>query len=935
MPLARSASVRARAVRQARSRRHALSSVTFSRSSSPMRPRRCESVTAASGHSSARMTAACSSHDGSSGEKTDATAREPTPVCRNRRGAARMPALSNGTIGRPSYSCPPSSMTTSPRTSSARSSGQSTNGGSDALAGRPMRTAATRVRPRRWTTALVKWVVPIMTALIVVAGSASSARSVGGLFGMRLGSVASSSDSARVTPPVTSAVVGVFTAATTRSPSRRTASVLVPPTSMPIRRRSGFAGLRRSTVGLATGVAIGLRRSTVGLATGVAIGLRRSTVGLATGVAVGLRRSTFCPRSPVFISREDRAEVEVVAEGARAHVLQALRRQEDRGGGERDDGHALAVAQRLGTDGIARDRVEHADEVRRRHARRAVEPADGELVLEGEGERVAAVRVQPLQRGGAAQKSLRRAARDVLHLAREEPQPTLGVDHRLHGVAVLPARGLHGLPQPHGLAGRIEDAALLHFLARAGRLARAGDGADGDARRAGQPLHPRPRLRARDDDGVVAHVGERERVHRQVVDREGGHLRLGEGAAHAVAVHHGQAEHGRGHERLDRVAAADLERHHGGEAPVQVLLHHPHRALDGARIGEPLLADQRRTHVGDDGHEVVVGEVHRIHQPHDHALAVEPAPVQQREVRAAAAAGAQDPGADRERLDLGGADVTERRHQKPVNSSSPTTRAMPSTTTSATPMATADTAAAVGSKEYLRYANSSMGSGVRREEVRNNERVKLSNEIANAKMAPATTPGLITPNVTSRNARTGWAPRLWAASSRARSKWVRVAVTVRTTYGVVTTTWPIRRAQYDWCRRTSVKNCSIATPVRIWGSSRGEVTKAFTASRPRKRPRTSAMAASVPASVDSTAVDSASSVDSRSACMNSRRAKKLANQRSEKPCGGNVKNEPLLKAATTTTSIGTSKNAYTADTAARRITRCPAAHARSRGCRRR
>ena len=43
--------------------------------------------------------------------------------------------------------------------------------------------------------------------------------------------------------------------------------------------------------------------------------------------------------------------------------------------------------------------------------------------------------------------------------------------------------------------------------------------------------------------------------------------------------------------------------------------------------------------------------------------------------------------------------------------------------------------------------------------------------------------------------------------------------------------------------------------------------------------------------------------------MNSRRAKKLANQRSDSPWGGKVKNEPLLNAATTTTSIGTSKNA--------------------------
>ena len=36
-------------------------------------------------------------------------------------------------------------------------------------------------------------------------------------------------------PVVTSAVVGVFTACTTRSPSSSTASVLVPPTSIPMR----------------------------------------------------------------------------------------------------------------------------------------------------------------------------------------------------------------------------------------------------------------------------------------------------------------------------------------------------------------------------------------------------------------------------------------------------------------------------------------------------------------------------------------------------------------------------------------------------------------------------------------------------------------------------------------------------------------------------
>ena len=41
---------------------------------------------------------------------------------------------------------------------------------------------------------------------------------------------------------------------------------------------------------------------------------------------------------------------------------------------------------------------------------------------------------------------------------------------------------------------------------------------------------------------------------------------------------------------------------------------------DGERhrlgIGEALLADQRRAHVGDDGHEVVVRELGGIHQLH-------------------------------------------------------------------------------------------------------------------------------------------------------------------------------------------------------------------------------------------------------------------------------------------------------------------------------
>ena len=75
-------------------------------------------------------------------------------------------ASSSGMNSRPSYSWPPSTIQTPPRTSAARSSGQSQNGGSEAEAGMPSRSAATLVRLRRCTTALMKCVVPIITPSI-------------------------------------------------------------------------------------------------------------------------------------------------------------------------------------------------------------------------------------------------------------------------------------------------------------------------------------------------------------------------------------------------------------------------------------------------------------------------------------------------------------------------------------------------------------------------------------------------------------------------------------------------------------------------------------------------------------------------------------------------------------------------------------------------
>ena len=66
-------------------------------------------------------------------------------------------------MGRPSHSWPPATMKTGPRTMPASRSGQSQNGGSDALAGSPTRSAATRASPIPVSTAFVKCVVPMTT----------------------------------------------------------------------------------------------------------------------------------------------------------------------------------------------------------------------------------------------------------------------------------------------------------------------------------------------------------------------------------------------------------------------------------------------------------------------------------------------------------------------------------------------------------------------------------------------------------------------------------------------------------------------------------------------------------------------------------------------------------------------------------------------------
>ncbi len=118
-------------------------------------------------------------------------------------------------------------MASPPETTSRSSCGQVSSGRTESVAGAPMRRTATRCRRRRSRTALVACVVPSMAWLMRARSMCPAARTA---------------STAASMPELTSGVVGALALASRRSSrSRTTASVFVPPTSMP-RRRSRPAG---------------------------------------------------------------------------------------------------------------------------------------------------------------------------------------------------------------------------------------------------------------------------------------------------------------------------------------------------------------------------------------------------------------------------------------------------------------------------------------------------------------------------------------------------------------------------------------------------------------------------------------------------------------------------------------------------------------------
>src|SRR5215469_14174505 len=324
---------------------------------------------------SSRLTisAACSSCRAETGANTLViTMPWAVPPTRPRNRASA--SVSSGDRSRPSNSIPPSMISAPTDTASARSFGHSNIGRMLCVAGPPSLTTATRRSFLRSSTAFVAWVVPSMT-WVIRRGSAPGARNTVSMAAMM--------------PPVMSGVHGTLALAITRSAgSMMTASVLVPPTSMP-RRQSG-AGTGKFLHGHVT---------------------------------------------------------EVVTEGPRPSDRDPRTGPPDRVTGKGDHRDPLPVGDPLGHDRIRRLAVQHRDQVRDGGEHPATFQRHEVLVLQFQPQQPAGIVTEALDHHAAPDEAARGTPFDVRHLAADQPECTDFRDQCGHGAAFC-AR--YRLTDPHG-----------------------------------------------------------------------------------------------------------------------------------------------------------------------------------------------------------------------------------------------------------------------------------------------------------------------------------------------------------------------------------------------------------------------------------------------------------------------------------------------------
>jgi hypothetical protein len=111
-------------------------------------------------------------------------------------------------------------------------------------------------------------------------------------------------------------------------------------------------------------------------------------------------------------------------------MSESLGAQEHRRCRQCDDRHPPAVADRLGAEGLARNRVEHADQIGRHDERLTIAPGHDPFVLKGDFEPRALILVEPLDRRPAAQEALGGPPLDIDHLAAEEELARRRVEDR-------------------------------------------------------------------------------------------------------------------------------------------------------------------------------------------------------------------------------------------------------------------------------------------------------------------------------------------------------------------------------------------------------------------------------------------------------------------------------------------------------------------------
>ena len=239
--------------------------------------------------------------------------------------------------------------------------------------------------------------------------------------------------------------------------------------------------------------------------------------------------------------------------------------------------HTLAVLQRVGGNGRERVGVHEADEVGHGGLDLAVHHAAEVLVLEIDERLAAAVLADALQHHAAEVERPARLAQHVgdlaleqLVAARELQEELLG---REAGRSRLVLRRADGAAQFLGARHDAVHAVLLagvYVHAEQRDRQRAAHGHGGGA---GDVLGPLVRDGI-EDAGVALLVDERHGRGRRAADGERDHLQLGERAAHAVHVHHGNAEaRGRG-DGQHGVHAASFDGHGGVDGLAVVARHH-------------------------------------------------------------------------------------------------------------------------------------------------------------------------------------------------------------------------------------------------------------------------------------------------------------------------------------------------------------------------